>query len=536
MGHAIFEDLWQGKGDKLDCPALRCGDHTLTFGAFFDLIRRAEAGLRALGVQPGEFVTILSMNTPETIAAFYAIDRIGAVANWVDMKLSPAEVEGYLTRANSRVVLILEVSFRKVYENRGSSPAEHFVCLPIAPYVAPAFGEKLRVGSWQTCRGAGCLVWEEFLREPTDVQPDTQRWEEPAAITYTGGTTGPAKGVMLSRRAFRASLLQYTQGETELGWGSNLTLLPPFAAFGLCQCIHVPLCLGMAVILVPLFQPDALGDLLLRYRPEQVSGTSSYWQLLLTSPTAQTADLSFLKNPRNGGDALSAEMERRINDFLAQRGCSAPLVKEYGMSEVCGIVCLNYGPWRQVGSVGRPLPGCEIVAVDPDTGRALPPGEQGEILIHSDTVMNGYYSMPEADGQVCQHGPEGKDWIWTKDVGYVAEDGSVFITGRIKRMISRNGFKIFPNVIEECLLQEPQVAACAVVAGQSRGGETLPVAHVVLRDGADPAAVEAALRVRCKGSLNHYLLPAAYFFRAALPLTERGKLDYRTLEQETHLH
>lgn len=535
MGHAIFEDLWQGKADRLDRPAIRCGDHTWTFGTFFDQIRRAEAGLRALGVQPGELVTIFSMNTPETIAAFYAIDRIGAVANWVDMKLSPSEVEDYLTRAKGRVALALEVAFRKVYENRGAAPTEHFVCLPLAPYVSPDFGAKLRVGSWQACRGAGCLSWEEFLEEPTDALPDTHRWEEPAAITYTGGTTGPAKGVMLSRRAFRASLLQYTGGQTELGWGSNLTLLPPFAAFGLCQCIHVPLCLGMAVILVPLFQPNELGDLLLRYRPEQVSGTSSYWQLLLTSPAAQGADLSFLKNPRNGGDALSAEMERRINDFLAQRGCAVPLVKEYGMSEVCGIVCLNYGPWRQVGSVGRPLPGCAIVAVDPDTGRALPPGEQGEILIRSDTVMNGYYAMPEADGQVRQPGPDGQDWIWTKDVGYVAEDGSVFITGRIKRMISRNGFKIFPNVIEDCLLQDRRVEACAVVAGQSPGGETLPAAHVVLRAGEDPAEMEAALRARCKGSLNRYLLPAAYFFRAALPLTERGKLDYRTLEQETHL-
>lgn len=535
MSHAIYADLWQGKEDCLDRPALRCGDHSLTFGQFFDLILQAEAGLRAFGVQPGEFVTLLSMNTPETIAAFYAIDRIGAVANWVDMKLSPSEVEGYLIRAKTRVVLILEPAFRKVYENRGAAPAAHFVCLPLAPYVSSKLGEKLRLGSWERCRGEGCLSWSEFLREPCDIPPDTTRWEEPAVITYTGGTTGPAKGVMLSRRAFRASLMQYTRSGTKHGRGANLTLLPPFAAFGLCQCIHVPLCLGMEVILVPMFQPDQLGELLLRYRPEQVSGTTSYWQLLLTSPAVQDADLSFLKNPRSGGDAMSAETERRVNDFLARRGCTARLVKEYGMSEVCGIVCLNYGPWRQEGNVGRPLPGCRITAVDPDTGEVLPPGKQGELLIYSDTVMNGYYAMPEADGQVWKPGPEGKRWIWTKDIGYLEADGSVVVTGRTKRMISRNGFKIFPSVIEDCLLQVPQVEACAVVGGQSPGGETLPVAHVVVRAGEDPAAVEQVLRTHCKAHLNTYLIPAAYFFRPALPLTERGKLDYRALELETHL-
>ncbi len=535
MSHAIFEDLWRGKETCLDRPALRCGEDSLTFGQFFDLIRRAEAGLRALGVQAGEFVTILSMNTPETIAAFYALDRIGAVANWVDIKLSPVEVEEYLARTKTRVVLALEVAFRKVYENRGRSPAAHFVCLPLAPYVSPALGEQLRVGSWTACRGEGCLSWAEFLRDPCDAAPDTTRWEEPVAITYTGGTTGPAKGVMLSRRAFRASLVQYTESGTELGSGANLTLLPPFAAFGLCQCIHVPLCLGMEVVLVPMFRPDELGDLLLRYRPEQVSGTTSYWQLLLNSPVARDADLSFLQNPRNGGDAMSIEMEKRINAFLAQRGCRARLVKEYGMSEVCGIVCVNYGPWRKEGNVGRPLPGCRIVAVDPDTGAALPTGEQGELLIDSETVMNGYHAMPEADAQVWKPGPDGKRWIWTKDVGYLEADGSVVVTGRTKRMISRNGFKIFPSVIEDCLLQNPRVEACAVVSGQNPAGETVPVAHVVLQAGEDAALAEQTLRAHCKKNLNRYLNPAAYFFRPALPLTERGKLDYRTLERETRL-
>ena len=135
MTHPIFADLWQGKEAIQDQPALLCGDHTWSFRQFFDQILRAEAGLRALGVRAGELVTILSMNTPETIAAFYAVDRIGAVANWVDMKLSPKEVEGYLIQADSRVVLALEVAFAKVYQNRGQAPAKHFVCLPLGSYV-----------------------------------------------------------------------------------------------------------------------------------------------------------------------------------------------------------------------------------------------------------------------------------------------------------------------------------------------------------------------------------------------------------------
>ena len=536
MEHAIHQDLWRGNLHRGDRIALRCGEQSLTYGQFFEAIRRAEAGLRAMGVRAGDVVTLFTLNTPESVIAFYAIDRIGAVANWVDMKLAPSEVEPYLTCAGSKVALVLELAFPKIYANRGAAPTEHFVVLPVGPYVPSSLGEKLRLGSWPVHAGEDCLAWEDFLAEPSGEEPETQRWEEPVAITYTGGTTGPAKGVTLSRRAFYCSLMQYTGAETEYGpGGATLTLLPVFSAFGLCQCIHVPLCMGMTVILAPLFLPHELGDLLVRYRPQQVSGTTSYWQLLLRSKAAERADLSFLKVPRSGGDAMTAEMERRINHYLAQRGASVRLIKEYGMSEVCGIVCLNHGDSFEVGSVGKPMEGCRIAVVDPETGEAVPDGVQGEILIHSNTVMNGYYGMPEADSQVLKPGPDGLLWVWTKDEGFRKEDGSIVITGRRKRMISRNGFKIFPSLIEECLLENEGVESCAVVGGESPRGERVPVAHIVASPGTDREKLEQTLRALCKQQLNNYMLPAAYFFREELPLTDRGKLDYLALEQETHL-
>lgn len=534
MGRAPFEDLWRAAEAAPDRIALRCGERAMTFAALRTEILRAEAGLRQRGVRAGDLVTILSLNTPETIAAFYAVDRIGAVANWVDMKLSPAEVEGYLVRARSKVVLVLELAFAKVYGSRGRAPAEHYVVLPLRPYLDPAQAERLPCGAWRgTPDGPACLSWAELLAEPTGTAPETDRWEEPLAITYTGGTTGPAKGVALSRRAFRSSLIQYTTARTEYGpGGSSLTLLPPFAAFGLCQCVHVPLCTGMTVILAPLFRPHDLGALLLRYRPEQVNATTSYWQFLLDAPETAEADLSFLKVPRNGGDAMAPELERRIDDYLHARGCTADLVKEYGLSEVCGIVCLNYGAARRIGSVGRPMVGCTILAADPETGRALPPGEEGELIVRSSTVMNGYYGAAEADEEILRPGPDGALWVWTKDIGHVAADGSVFVTGRRKRMISRNGFKIFPSVIEDCLLGSPLVADCGVVAAVAPGGETRPVAFVVPAAGRSAGEVEPVLRARVKERLNEYVRPAAYLFRSSLPHTDRGKLDYRALERQ----
>lgn len=532
MRGSIWQDLWRGKEGMEQTIALRCGEEMISFQALFQEILLAEAGLRRLGVGPGDLVTIFSLSTPEAVAAFYAIDRIGAVSNWLDLKLSPTEVEPYLRQSGSKVVLVLEIAFSKVYENRGKAPAEHFVVLPLDAYLPVPLGEKLRLGSWQAHKGPDCFGWREFLTQPTGAEPETTRWEEPATITYTGGTTGPAKGVMLSRRSFHTSLEQYHQAGGEYGQGgASLELLPIFAAFGLCQCIHVPLCLGMTVILCPLFQPNELGEMLKRYRPEQVSGTTSYWQFLLQDSWAAEADLSFLKIPRCGGDTLTGALEERLNVFLAQRGSTARMVKEYGMSEVAGIVCVSDSSC-QVGDVGRPLPGCRILAVDPETGVTCPPEVQGELIIQNPGVMIGYYGAPQADCQVLRPGPDGALWVWTKDLGHTTADGRVVVTGRRKRMISRNGFKIFPSVIEECLLHHHQVAACAVVAGRSKKGEVMPVAYIVAAKGADPVALEQELRAMAKERINAYMLPGSYRFRQDLPLTQRGKLDYRRLEEE----
>ena len=153
MAIPLYQDLWNGKETLSETVALRCGEKQLTFGDLFQDILRAEAGLRSLGVGPGDLVTLITLNTPEAVIAFYAIDRIGAVANWVDTKLSPTEVEEYLIRAQSKVVLVLELAFAKVYQNCGQAPAEHFITLPLACYLPDALGEKLHLNTWQEAAG-----------------------------------------------------------------------------------------------------------------------------------------------------------------------------------------------------------------------------------------------------------------------------------------------------------------------------------------------------------------------------------------------
>ena len=201
-------------------------------------------------------------------------------------------------------------------------------------------------------------------------------------------------------------------------------------------------------------------------------------------------------------------------------------------------MCVSYGAWED-GDVGRPLPGCHVVAVDPETGALCPPEVQGELLIQSQAVMNGYYRRPEADHQVLKPGPDGTLWVWTKDLGHITADGRVVVTGRKKRMLSRNGFKIFPSVIETAFGGTAGHSLCRGGGARTERARRFPWPMWCLARGPIPGNWSRLSRPGPRKTLNTYLIPAAYHFPAELPLTPRGKLDYRTLEawaaeQEEH--
>lgn len=524
MSHTLCGDLFRSPAAP-DQPAILCGQESLSYRDLFTDILCAESGFRALGVGKGDRVAILTLNTPESVIAFYALARIGAVSCWVDMKLAPDEVERTLQGFD--VVLMLASVLDKVYRNRGTAHIRRFIVLPAGRYLPASLAAKV-----DPLRELppGCTAWDDFLREHAEELPQSGNDADVAAIVYTGGTTGPSKGVMLTGEAFHISLEQYRQTQSLYGAGGKvLNLLPVFSGYGLCQCIHLPLCFGMTLVFAPMFRSGQLRELLLRYRPEQVDATTFYWQRFLDDPETKTGDFSFLRNLRSGGDAMPAELEQRIRTFLSERAIPAAFINEYGMSETCGMVCVPGFATEKPGSIGRPLPGNEMSVADPDTGRELPPGESGEILVRAVTQMRGYEDRPDADAELFRPGPQGKIWLWTRDIGHRDTDGDYFITGRAKRMLSRNGFKIFPSEIESFLLTLPEVAACAVVAGINREGETVPVAYIIPAAGVSPD--EDSLRRACRAGLNLFMIPERFRFCGEFPLTDRGKLDYRELER-----
>lgn len=269
-------------------------------------------------------------------------------------------------------------------------------------------------------------------------------------IVHTGGTTGTPKGVMLSDGNLNTMAFQYKRLGVEFTREQNfLNIMPPFIAYGVVLGIHMPLVLGLNDVLIPQFDPNKFADLIIKYKPAHLMGVPTHFDKLRTNKKMINYDLSFFKSAGAGGDAITAQFETEINQFLKEHKSEYDIAKGYGMTEISSAATACRGTVNKFQSVGVPHLKTVVSVFEPDTDKELPYGAKGEICMTSPTVMLGYYANEKETNQLLRVHSDGKTWIHSGDLGYMDSDGFVFIEGRTKRLIIRHdGFKIFPTLIE----------------------------------------------------------------------------------------
>ena len=300
----------------------------------------------------------------------------------------------------------------------------------------------------------------------------------------------------------------------------------------------LPLTLGIKVVIVPNLDPNKLGSLIWKYKPEHMFGVPSHYQQLAVDPKLQNKDLSFIRNYAAGGDAIARGAEQTVNDFLAAHNVEFPIAKGYGMTEVSSAATAAAGRNNKPGSVGLPLVNTLVSVFEPGTDTELPIGQRGELCISGPGVMKGYYNKPAETAAIKHTHADGRIWVHTGDIGYLDEDGFVYLDSRIKRLIIRHdGFKVFPSMIENVVSQHPAVHQCSVVGcvDKDHVQGRLPFVYLVL-DPAVPAAkrkqIIKELRQLCIEELPEYVQPVGYKIIPEMPLTLAAKFDYRKLEEE----
>ncbi len=445
-------------------------------GELHDRAARLAGWLQEAGIEPGDRVVVLMANCPEVAIAYNAIWRAGAVVTPAIFLLPPAELEHILRDSGAKLTIVTP-------ELAANVPS-----------------------------GARFVTTEEFpdLEEgdPAEIVP--REPSDPAALLYTGGTTGRSKGVLLSHEnLWFAGKAGHDAGHLpEITRG--LLALPLSHAYGLLVTV-----VGLhaeeqgQTVLMRWFDPVKWLELAQEHRTQITAVVPSMLQLLLAQPV-EDYDLSDLRYVISGGAPLPPEVAQELIRRLPQ----VEVREGYGLTETSALVTSTPPGQSRLGSVGKPVPGIEV-RIDGDE-------EVGEILVRSNSVMLGYWQQPEATEEAVKDG-----WLYTGDLGYLDDDGYLYVVDRKKDLIIRGGFNVFPRDVEEALLEHPAVAAAGVVgrADEAHGEEVVAFVELRSKEEVDADALVAWSKERIGG----YKYPREVHVVPSLPLTPVGKIDRKAL-------
>ncbi len=534
-----FDYVMECNKYRLKEPALHYYGTDISFKELRHKVDACAKAFTALGVKSGDIVTFLSASIPETIAAVYALNKIGAAANTIDPRLDVKTIKKMIIESGSRILIVIDIAFPKVKVMMEDIGQELIITQSAADSL-PAIKRlvmKLRTKT-DIPYSKTIIKWNEFVAKGNGVRYEEAPYVGDAlvAITYTGGTTGTPKGVMLTNDSMNAVAINFEHCDAYHQHGDRyLGIIPIFSAYGMVCGLHMPLCTCMTLVPVPKFVPTSIGKLVKTYRPNHIISTPVFIELLINSMEVQGMDLSFLYTLACGGDSMNEGLERRLNEFRQEHGMKYPLAQGYGMSELSAAASFCVNRIYKEGSVGIPSLTVNVGIFDPETGEELGYKEIGEVCVTGASMMKGYFNKPEETAYVMRKHEDGQVWIHSGDLGYMDEDGFLYIKGRIKRMITRfDGHKVFPINLEGMITDLPDVHNCAVVGtdDMEHSQGQYPMALVELIKGVDTEKTCKKIFDYCNENAEERGRPVAVVAVEQLPLTPMGKVDNKKLEAE----
>ena len=546
----MFQMLQQVEQDFPNEPAYEFYRRRVSYRNFINEIETAGAAFLKLGIAAGCPVTICLPNVPQALTAFYGVNRIGAVANMIHPLSAVSEIVYYLNISDSPWVVTLDMFYEKVRmaADQADHPVRIIVCrmqdvLPFplsAAYIAKEGRKHLkypRAGSkdvlWNSVMAAekikGSAAVHENLPAPRYEKNRT------AVILYSGGTSGKPKGICLTDLNFNALALQAVEAIREK-FEPGMTILscmPLFHGFGLGINIHTALTHGLCCILMPTFNIKTYSNMLIKRRPNFIAGVPTLFDALLHAPALETADLSMLRGCFCGGDSLSVELKKRVDKFLKDRGAKCQIREGYGLTECVTASCLTPKNEYRERSIGLPFPDTYYDIVKPGTDEPCAPREEGEIVLKGPSLMTGYLHNEEETAQALRRRSDGDLWLYSGDLGYMDEDGYVYFSQRMKRMIVTNGYNVYPSQLENVLDEHPLVdCSCIIGIPDERRGQKVKAYVVLKKGGRESEETKERLLAHMAQHVAGYALPREIEFRKELPKTLVGKVAYRILEEE----
>lgn len=499
------------------------------------------AALISLGVKPGDRVALLLPNCPQFVIAQFGAWKAGAIVAPINPTYTEPELQGALNGSGIETVVTLTRFYPGVTRVRPKTPLRRVIATNIKEYFPRllrllfTIARERRDGDRIT-PASGDHDFQGLLRAHAGRKPARPPVGpgDPAVLLLSGGTTGTPKGVLGRHGAYVLTGFQIQAWLGSVLDGATDVILLPLPLFHVYANVGVQSLAfrtGCPIALVP--NPRDVNDLLAtirRVKPTFFNGVPALYTALLNHPDVQSGKVDFrsIKCCFSGAAPLMADTKRRFESLTGGR-----IVEGYSLTEAMMATCVNPAQGvNKIGSVGMPLPDVAVRVIDASDGdegvRDVPTGEVGEICLAAPQLMAGFWDSPAETGLMLRtHGPEGRTWLHTGDLGYLDEDGYLFIVDRKKDLIKTSGFQVWPREVEETLALHPAVSEVGVAGVPDEAKGEAVRAWVVLRHG--EAASEEDLRAFCRERLAPYKVPSKIEFRAELPRTMVGKVLRRAL-------
>ncbi|BCJ86984.1 long-chain-fatty-acid--CoA ligase [Effusibacillus dendaii] len=483
----------------------------IDYKTLFFTVDRFAAALAEAGIGEGDRVAIMLPNCPHYVIAYYGILRAGAVVVQISPMSVPREVEHYVQDSGAKAIVVFAPLLPVVMNSSVADDLVKKIVVELPP-----------VG---TSYEGGAVNFESFVKSAAGPvpQPNTVS-DDVAVLQYTGGTTGRAKGAMLTHRnvvanALQSSLLMVSE---DVEQERILSVIPLFHVYAMTTTMNMGILTGSQLIMLPRFEIEEVLNTIKQTKPTLFPGVPTMYIAINAHPKAQEYGVDSIRVCISGSAPLPVEV---IKEFEVKT--KGTVIEGYGLSEASPVTHFNPIEKRKAGSIGKPIPFTEAKIVDLHDGvTELKPGEEGELVVRGPQVMKGYWNLPQETAETLKNG-----WLHTGDIAKMDDEGYYYIIDRKKDLILASGFNVYPRDVEEVLYQHPNVLEAVVVGvPDPYRGETVK-AFVVPKPGTQ--LTEEEMNHFCRERLAAYKVPRLYEFRSELPKTAVGKILRRTLRDES---
>lgn len=495
-------------------------DHKIPMSDFLRDVDSFAANLAGLGIGKGDVITVYLPTCPQSLVAFYACSKIGAIASFVHPVTPVAELKEYVAKTESKLLLFYDVLVND--ERKLITPNVTLVRCSICDYVfwrKPAYYMYVNFGR---SRLKTAVKFRNLTQKCDDVQ-DVGQGNDVVCYMHSGGTSGEPKIVKISNDAFNKSVLTIIAMYHQTFENDNyyLCTLPVFHAYGLCNAVHTGLLAGCNLALVPKFDSKVVNRYFDRYNVTVWAAVPAMISKMLKEGTFDRPHLRKLDVIWCGGDTLDEGLVETADTVIRKHGSRGKVMRGYGLTETCGVCAVNNYDDYAKNSCGKPIGGCSVQIRD-DDGNVLPNNTVGEIVLRAYGQMSGYL---EGGEDVTSEG-----WLKTGDVGYLDNDGFLYVVDRKKRAVKIAAVNVFPSEVERCIKRLDFVDNACVVPYRYNGKQFIK-AYVTLSKQMPADKAEKLVIEHCKANLIRYSVPRKVEVLDAMPLTKLAKVDYKQLEK-----